>query len=247
VVTSKEISEMLKNKREGKIPEKEEFHEKIKMKKCPECKIENKEDAKFCIGCGIPFEEKETEIKGIDIKEKSLTKTCPSCKSKIPENAKFCVVCGATQKETKSPQIPDAALIENNFSKEEFDDKSINLVIQELNLNNEGLKFNRILKIKGWSDDLDQLEYGNIENIDFNEDILTIKTFNNDIEINGLDQDSGKEIILYIQEMIERIKPQIDPESMDKIQKAKDLLEAGAIDEQEFENIKRKIIEKIIS
>ena len=45
--------------------------------------------------------------------------------------------------------------------------------------------------------------------------------------------------------MIESIKPQIDVESMDKIQKAKDLFEAGAIDEEEFENIKRKILEKI--
>ncbi|MGZ7210194.1 MAG: SHOCT domain-containing protein, partial [Methanobacterium sp.] len=94
------------------------------------------------------------------------------------------------------------------------------------------------------SEDLDQLVYGNIENIEFNEDILTINTVDGNIEINGLDQDSGKYIISFVKKMIERIKPQIDAESMDKIQKAKDLLEIGAIDEAEFENIKGKILEK---
>ena len=124
MVSSKEISEMLKNKREGKIPEKGEnyrFHEEIKMKKCPECQMENKEDAKFCIGCGMSFEEKETEIKGTDMKDKSLTKICSSCKSKIPENAKFCVVCGATQNKEISPQkekTTDINILEDNFSKE---------------------------------------------------------------------------------------------------------------------------------
>ena len=201
MVSSKEISEMLKNKREGKIPEKNnKFYEDIKMKKCPECQLENKENAKFCIGCGMPFEEKET---------------------------------------------PDTDLIEDNFSSDELDDKNINLIIQELNLDNEGLKFKRTLEIKGWSKDLDQLEYENIENIEFNNDILTINTVDTNIEINGLAQDSGEYIVSYVQEMIARIKPQIDAESMDKIQKAKDLFEAGAIDEEEFENIKRKILEKV--
>ncbi|MGZ7067642.1 MAG: SHOCT domain-containing protein, partial [Methanobacterium sp.] len=102
--------------------------------------------------------------------------------------------------------------------------------------------------VEGLNEENNSLNYEKIENIELkNEEgmeTIEITTLEGTIKINGVDQDNGSEFVAYAQEMVEKAKPQIDVESMDKIQKAKELLDAGAIDEEEFENIKRKILEK---
>src|SRR4030043_2134347 len=45
--------------------------------KCPKCQTDNKEEAKFCIECGHPFELK-----------------CPQCGHPLTPVAKFCEMCG---------------------------------------------------------------------------------------------------------------------------------------------------------
>ncbi|MGZ7048790.1 MAG: double zinc ribbon domain-containing protein [Methanobacterium sp.] len=257
MVTSEEISERLKAKREGKSPKKEEtFEKEIKKKKCPECGTENKENAKFCVGCGKNFMEKGVEIKSEDVKEKQNKKTCPQCKSEIPENAKFCVVCGETQPESK--EETSSSTEENKSVPIEVDEtekidppaeeNSIGVVIQELVLDGEGIKLSERCTIEGLNGENNSLNYEKIENIELkNEEgmeTIEITTLEGTIKINGVDQDNGSEFVAYAREMVEKTKPQIDVESMDKIQKAKELLDAGAIDEEEFENIKRKILEK---
>lgn len=61
------------------------------MRKCPYCKTENPEDAKFCKKCGHAFE-----------------LTCPKCKAINSGDASFCVQCGtslAPQKRKKTKMI----------------------------------------------------------------------------------------------------------------------------------------------
>lgn len=235
MVSSKEINEMLKAKREGRLPKTDENH-KNEIKKCPECGTENKEDAKFCIGCGMGFE-KKAEIKDEDITEKSETKICPSCKSEIPENAKFCVVCGETQTETIDEPVREEIAPQQEL-------EGIKLTVQELVLDPEGLKFKKILDTEGLDKETDLIRYGDIEDIKSKADEVTIDTAAGSIKIKGVDPDRGSEFASYAREMVEKAKPQIDAESMDKIQKAVELLDAGAISQDEFEKIKRKILEK---
>ncbi len=242
MVTSEEISKMLKAKKEGKVSKKEETEEG--MKKCPECGTGNKEDAKFCVGCGESFPEKELQIKSEDT---GKTKNCPQCKSEIPEKAKFCVVCGETQtedmeepveEEAQEVETSDEPLIENV----ETEVEAPSLTVQELTLNHDGLKLTPILKIQGMETDL--IKFEDIESIELKDGTLIMDTAQGEVKIMGMDPDSGSAFASYAQEMVDRAKPQLDPESMDKIEKAKELLDAGLIDEEEFDKIKRKIVEK---
>lgn len=257
MVSNKEISEMLAARREGKHSQKDKIDEKLtNTKKCPECGTNNKENARFCVGCGKSFEEKTVEIEPENIKDVPDTKICPSCKSEIPENAKFCVVCGETQPDTteepvkvKSETLDEPVIkTEKIDTSKEFDETTIKLVIQELTLNEEGLKFNEKGVIEGLKEGAELLRFEDIETIDILDEsgfkTIEIKSNDNIIKIKGVDPDSGINFVSKAQEKVRESKPEIDAESMDKIEKAKDLLDIGAISEEEFENIKRKILEK---
>jgi len=51
---------------------------------CPDCQIENREEAKFCIGCGYRFH-----------------LTCPECGQTDPPESKFCSECGCNLESAK--------------------------------------------------------------------------------------------------------------------------------------------------
>ncbi|MGB9937185.1 MAG: double zinc ribbon domain-containing protein [Methanobacterium sp.] len=254
MVSSKEISDMLAARREGKLPKQEKIQQQIITgKKCPECGIQNKENAKFCVGCGKSLEEKEVKINPLDIKEKRNMKVCHSCKSEIPQNAKFCVVCGETQpsegtKEHVAPEIekPEIKSVveDKKVDPISLDNISPKLVVQELILDEEGLKLNNNIAIEGLNEN-ELIDYKDIGNIELKEEIIEITTNNSNIKIKGVNPQLADEFISSIQENINATEPLIDPEMVDKIQKAKELLDIGAIDEEEFEKIKRKILEDI--
>ena len=44
---------------------------------CPQCQVENRDNAKFCEGCGS-----------------GLTRSCPGCSQEVSPRAKFCPECG---------------------------------------------------------------------------------------------------------------------------------------------------------
>lgn len=243
MVSNKEISEMLKARREGKEPKKE-MKTINKSKKCTNCGMENKENAKFCVGCGKSF---EVELKPEDIKGEQNTKICPSCKSEIPQNAKFCVICGQTQSETtESPESLKEEVSNKSVIKGEeikVQEYTPQLIVQELTLSDEGLKLNKNITIEGLEDEVIKYEF--IENINLKEEselqIIEIETAEGNIKIKGVDPDSGSEFVDCMKKRID--KPELGPESADKIGKAKELLDIGAISEEEFQNIKNKILE----
>ena len=55
--------------------------------KCPQCQFENREDAKFCLECGMKLE--------ID---------CPQCGKAFPISAKFCDECGQNLVKKAEPE-----------------------------------------------------------------------------------------------------------------------------------------------
>ena len=58
--------------------------------KCPKCKVENREGARFCIECG-----EKLEIR------------CPQCKKSLPPSARFCDDCGHNLKQATETQAID--------------------------------------------------------------------------------------------------------------------------------------------
>jgi membrane protease subunit (stomatin/prohibitin family) len=77
-----------------------------KTKKCPKCKADVDEDAKFCPECGYDFSSSELmkcPYCGKDIPKNSkfcpecgkpIVTKCPKCGTEIPPGAKFCPNCG---------------------------------------------------------------------------------------------------------------------------------------------------------
>ncbi|MCH2308030.1 MAG: zinc ribbon domain-containing protein, partial [SAR202 cluster bacterium] len=59
--------------------------------KCPSCGRENLEDAKFCSGCGIKFEE--------------LLK-CAGCGAELALDDRFCSACGKPVEDSPEPIEP---------------------------------------------------------------------------------------------------------------------------------------------
>ena len=54
------------------------------MAKCPNCGVENPDDSRFCIGCGI----------AVAVSTVSSGLKCAGCGAEIPPESKFCVGCG---------------------------------------------------------------------------------------------------------------------------------------------------------
>lgn len=258
MVSSDEISSRLAARRQGKRPEKERVvdAEVTSKKKCPECGTVNHADAKFCVGCGKSFIEKTVDIKPQDIKENINTKKCPACGAQNPKNAKFCVVCGESlietvktePKEEKTLKKPEKELVKDV---EKSKDTSENLVIGELVLGEDGLNFNRNGFIEGLNEEIQMIKYEDINSITFKEEsgikIIEILTDESNIKIKGVDADLGGKFAASASKRhaTQKLKAKKTAESMVKIEKAKELLDMGAIDEEEFEKIKRKIMNDI--
>ena len=56
---------------------------------CPSCGHENREGARFCLGCGA-----------------SLALSCPGCGKELPSGARFCDSCGQASSEPAAPPTP---------------------------------------------------------------------------------------------------------------------------------------------
>jgi hypothetical protein len=124
MVSSEEIRRRLEAKRRGEtISEvnKTPPSSSPSSKTCPECQTPNPDSAKFCVGCGAPLAREETPTTSNEgtpatsNKESPATssgetpivtpttpettpadnyKQCPSCGQKNKPDAKFCIICG---------------------------------------------------------------------------------------------------------------------------------------------------------
>lgn len=65
-----------------------------KAVKCPVCGTENKQDANFCMSCGVKLE-------STDKNEGSKAEKCPVCGAVVAHHAKFCSACGCKFEESK--------------------------------------------------------------------------------------------------------------------------------------------------
>ena len=119
----------------------------------------------------------------------------------------------------------------------------------ELNLEKDGLSLKKSRRLSGWKKGEQFIEYEDITGIEFSKGLmfgdLEISTSGMKIEVERVKKDEGDAFVTVLRNKLEETRKQkfgekISP--MDEIKKAKELLDAGAITEEEFENIKKKYL-----
>ncbi len=240
--------------------------------KCPSCAIENPSDAKFCVSCGKALDKANSEkqpktlvtkkIESNDVElsksepgnsetselpsqknkkstqmnlEKTtpktsiprevpehsiisktgLKKTCPSCNGQNLKNAKFCVICGEKFDESSS-----------NVKESRKTSEMGNLNKQKeptINSNTSNKTPTPEIKVP---DSINELKSTGKEKLD-NKKM---------VERKGVSDESDTQEPIIAED-------KVDP--VEKIKKAKELLDIGAITSEEFENIKKKYLEQI--
>ncbi|KAF5073619.1 Double zinc ribbon [anaerobic digester metagenome] len=235
MVSNEEIKRMLDAKRSGK-PIKSDAG--LKFKICSSCQTENPEGAKFCVGCGKPLDEIKTpekekpQIKSID----SDFKLCPSCKSKNLKTAKFCVVCG--KKFESEPVVGEEVTVSAPDEGEE-----VPVIVKPSEEPEE-----KVESRKSEGSLLEKLE-------DADEPETSEKEMESYKETEAAVEEVPTESVSVKTEPQEEIlKPEtpekapdehVEVDPVEKIKKAKELLDIGAITQEEFDEIKRKYLEMI--
>jgi ribosomal protein L40E len=192
---------------------------------CPQCQATNPADAKFCVGCGASLVTEEVA----DTQDEDQTsdfKLCPSCNQKNEINAKFCVICGHKFQESVNVDEAPAEPTEKVAAEpvEEVVSEPTPEVVEEIPETTDipEIKVPKDLKL-----DTAEMEAEPVQDSAVDEE--TVQSEPAEIgETNQLDESD---------------KENLDP--VDKIKKAKDLLDIGAITQEEFEQIKNKYLERI--
>jgi len=95
---------------------------------CPNCKRENEDTYRYCLGCGGVLPQPEEEKKEV---EEDAPKACVSCGTDIPPNFKFCGACGTPVAgelsvglaTTTDPSISETAMVKGSAAT--FSDESV--------------------------------------------------------------------------------------------------------------------------
>ena len=121
----------------------------------------------------------------------------------------------------------------------------------ELKLEKDGSSLKKTGRLIGLNKGEQFVEYEDITGIEFKKGIvygnLEISTSGMKIEVERVKKDEGDAFVTVLRSKLEETRKQkyTTPEKvspMDEIKKAKELLDAGAITEEEFENVKKKYL-----
>lgn len=250
MVSNEEIKRMLDQKRRGIKPKDEQLKESGarsgNKKECPDCGTNNPSSAQFCIGCGADLSKKEDKIKN-----------CPSCGYRNPEKAKFCVKCGEKLEEPSLSE-PSTPLTEKHTDLEE-QSKKYKICPNCQNRNPQDAKF-CVVCGNTFKDD-EQPETSTSKSL---QTIPPQKTEESEPPTSS-EAREVKEELKKEDEESESVQPpssapphevpapeeplpehqvgDIDP--VERIKKAKELLDIGAITQEDFEKIKNKYLEEI--
>ncbi|MEN6591686.1 MAG: SHOCT domain-containing protein [Methanobacterium sp.] len=121
----------------------------------------------------------------------------------------------------------------------------------ELRLEKDGLMLKESGRVLGWTKGEKFVEYDDITGIEFKKGViwgdLLITASGMKIEVERIKKNEGDAFVTVLRDRLEENRKQkyektetISP--MDEIKKAKELLDAGAITEEEYENIKNKYL-----
>ena len=231
MVSNEEIKRRLELRRKGINPD-EKFDKEDEVI-CSKCHTANLENAKFCIGCGTELN--KLPVYTLKINEaKSNMIICQGCGTENKIDSKFCISCGRN-------------LIENSVNTPEANEVN-SIICPECNHeNNSGSKF-----CIGCGANLKEAPNEDINSFDTEisnekEVLLTIK------DGNGHDEEYDRqEVPLDTQsdsesdkEMGDAAEQDAEVNILDEIKKAKELLDMGAVSEEEYQKIKSKYLDKL--
>ncbi|AUB58933.1 MULTISPECIES: zinc ribbon domain-containing protein [Methanobacterium] len=240
MVSSEEIRKRLEAKKRGETFSKANKTPPtdVSTNKCPQCQTPNPPTAKFCVGCGAPLTIQSTQV----TENKTTTpvetvttptttpaqdyKLCPSCNQNNKLDAKFCIICGhkfedetpITQSGTVIPPTQDTA-----------DEQAATLVETPEEKTSEGNKPEIKVPEKFESDEVKSAGK------ETNDEIQTIEK-STPSEVTNEERTSAQ---------ISDEEVSLDEDPVLKIKKAKELLDIGAITQEEFDRIKNKYLEMI--
>ena len=226
MVSNEEIKRRLELRRKGINPD-EELNKADEVI-CSKCHTVNLENAKFCIGCGNELN--KPPVYTLKINEpNSNVMVCPGCGTENKTDSKFCISCGSN-------------LFESTVNTSEADEIDMDsLICQECGFkNNHGSKF-----CIGCGASLKEAPNENANSFDMEmsnekEVLLTIKD-GNDKEA-ALDTEIDSESNGGMEDIPEQAA---EVNILDEIKKAKELLDIGAVSEEEYQKIKIKYLDKL--
>ncbi len=95
MVSSDEINRRLNARRRGvNYQERGTTTITADTRECPNCHTPNPTTAKFCVNCGEKLETPTKTVQSTPTTSTADTKECPNCHSQNPATSKFCVKCG---------------------------------------------------------------------------------------------------------------------------------------------------------
>ena len=231
MVSNEEIKRRLELRRKGINPD-EKFDKEDEVI-CSKCHTANLENAKFCIGCGNELN--KLPVYTLKINEaKSNMVICPSCGTENKIDSKFCISCGSN-------------LIENSVNTPVANEANSIICPECKQENNSDSKFCIICGTSLKEAPNENANSFDTEISNEKEVLLTIK------DGNGHDEEyGGQEVPLDTQsdsesdkEMGDAAEQGAEVNILDEIKKAKELLDMGAISEEEYQKIKSKYLDKL--
>ena len=245
--SNEEIKRRLESRRRGEVePPSGGKESSLEGETCPHCETMNPPEAKFCVGCGETLkEEKPANMPSETVERESLKtsttanegslsyqqdeyKICPSCKQKNKLEAKFCVICGNKFMEEKrsgelltTPSQPtNEKIIEDSSTKEQHEDT----------LGGASSTPKTEAQISSEREEADTPQKNE----------MTSPT-------SGMSNEKAEKVVpsdpTDKSETSSSLSENFDP--VEKIRKAKELLDMGAISQEEFDQIKNKYLEQI--
>ncbi|MDP3065145.1 MAG: zinc ribbon domain-containing protein [Methanobacteriaceae archaeon] len=245
MVSNEEIKKMLEDRRRGVKPETKieaptpvpPVRKKVPddTQICESCGTENPKDAKFCIGCGNNLEQvveasqEPAEDKPLPRSEAADYKKCPNCQHHNQPQAKFCVVCGQKMEDVTgegSTPKEEITAVEEEVSEE--------LTVEEpLPEETPPTATPEVKTFKLGQSSLEKEE----------KEVIT-PTPPEEVEETPVVETPVEPPVETPRDTPKtEATPDVDP--MEKIKKAKELLDLGAITSEEFEEIKKKYVELI--
>jgi len=249
VVSNEEIKRMLEAKRRGvNINKSDNQSENYKI--CPYCKSKNPEKSIFCVKCGKKL-------------DKNFSIKCPSCETMNAKDAKFCVQCGKNLQTEVNEEISQKNTIDIEKVDNKVETSTNDLTKNPLQETSKSDKTESekpvkpipVIKVPSTVPEHDIISKSstkkicisckskNLKNAKFC--VVCGEKFEDNLKENISKDTTEKNYEKSSESVVKKSVASKTDDPIEKIKKAKELLDMGAITSEEFENIKKKYLEKI--